>query len=377
MTGETPKIPSDYLRGVNADVADGFRAARAAIEKAGPLDYPTRELIMLSGFAASGFEESFRIHVRRAAARGISKPAMQQAVLILFGATTALLPVVNALRWIDEEFAQQDGAGPRTVRSADGTMIGYVRSGEGAPLLLVHGATSDRSRWRPVQAALDARYGVHAMDRRGRGASGDATAYALQREVEDVVALVEAIGAPVHVLAHSYGAVCALEASRVTANMRSLILYEPPMSTPATPPEQQNAQDAVIREIEACVAKGDRAGALDTFYRKNLRMPEAELEALHRLPDWPNRLALAHTLPRELREVWRYRFDPTRFREHRVPTLVVLGGDSAPRYHDSTAMLKAGLPGSQVAVLAGHQHVAINTGPELFAATVHDFLRRH
>ena len=158
------KIPSERLRDANADVASAFRAMRAAIETAGPLDYAAREYIMLAAFAAAGFEESFRIHVRRAAERGLPIAAVRQAVLVPFGATTAMLPIVNALQWIDEAYAAHKPP-VTTVRSKDGTAIGYSRTGDGPPLVLVHGTTSERSRWAPVLGALQTQRSVIAMDR--------------------------------------------------------------------------------------------------------------------------------------------------------------------------------------------------------------------
>lgn len=370
------KIPSERLRDANGEVATAFRAMRAAIDNAGPLDYVQREYLMLAAFAAAGYEESFRIHARRAVERGLSKAAMQQAVLILFGATTAMLPVVQALEWIDDAFAQSK---PEilTVTSKDGTAIGYTRHGAGPAMVLVHGATSERSRWRPVLAALASRFTVYAMDRRGRGASKDAKEYSIEREFADVAALVDSIGEPVAVVSHSYGAICALEATRLTANIQRLVLYEPPIATQAMTAAEAGALEETIAEIERRLAKDDRAGALEAFYTRNLRMPPEEQEAVKRLPSWPARLALAHTLPRELRETRRYRFDAERFKTHAVPTLLVLGGDSVPRYHDATALLQRSLAGSRLAVLAGQKHTAIDAAPELFAATVLDFLKRN
>src|SRR5439155_9508962 len=94
--------------------------------------------------------------------------------------------------------------------SKDGTRIACFTSGAGTPLVLVHGTTADHSRWAPVLAALEARFTVYACDRRGRGESGDAEDYAIEREFDDVTAVIDGIGGPVDVLGHSYGAICAL-----------------------------------------------------------------------------------------------------------------------------------------------------------------------
>ena len=94
---------------------------------------------------------------------------------------------------------------PETVVSADGTPLALWRSGEGPPLVLVHGAAADHSRWAPVLPALEERFTVHQFDRRGRGERGDAADYSLAREFEDVVAVVESAGADVNLLGHSHG----------------------------------------------------------------------------------------------------------------------------------------------------------------------------
>ena len=114
-------------------------------------------------------------------------------------------------------------ADPRKVVSKDGTPIAVWRSGEGAPLVLIHGAAADHNRWAPVLPALEERFTVLAVDRRGRGQSGDATDYALEREYEDVVAVVESAGEGVSVLGHSYGGICALEAALLTDGIRNLV----------------------------------------------------------------------------------------------------------------------------------------------------------
>jgi pimeloyl-ACP methyl ester carboxylesterase len=110
------------------------------------------------------------------------------------------------------------------IRSKDGTPIAYWHSGAGAPLLLVHGATGDHLTWTPVLPALERHFSVYTMDRRGRGESGDGNTYAIEREFEDIAAVVDAIGGAVDVLGSSFGATCALEATRLIANIRRLIL---------------------------------------------------------------------------------------------------------------------------------------------------------
>jgi pimeloyl-ACP methyl ester carboxylesterase len=114
------------------------------------------------------------------------------------------------------------------VCSPDGTRIACWRSGSGEPLVLVHGTTADHRRWARVLPHLEAHFTVFAVDRRGRGASGDARDYRIEREFEDVVAVVAAIGGPVTLLGHSYGGICAMEAALRTSAVRRLILYRRP-----------------------------------------------------------------------------------------------------------------------------------------------------
>ena len=101
---------------------------------------------------------------------------------------------------------------PWKAKSHDGTPLSCRVAGKGSPLVLIHGAGNNAARWNPVVPLLEQSFSLYALDRRGRGESGDAAHYSLQREVEDVVSVVDFIGGPVDVLGHSLGAICALEA---------------------------------------------------------------------------------------------------------------------------------------------------------------------
>src|SRR6266568_6334575 len=113
------------------------------------------------------------------------------------------------------------------IHSQDGTPIAAWHSGVGAPLVLVHGTTADHTVWTPVRVALERHFTVWTLDRRGRGSSGDAAAYALARESEDLAAVIDAIGGAVQVLGHSFGGLCALETALLTPHIGRLMLYEP------------------------------------------------------------------------------------------------------------------------------------------------------
>jgi pimeloyl-ACP methyl ester carboxylesterase len=98
------------------------------------------------------------------------------------------------------------------IMSKDGTPIAYQRSGTGPPLVLVHGTLGSSRRW-PVIPMLEKQFTIYAIDRRGYGESGDASNYAIEREYEDIAALVDAIGGEVNLLGHSFGGFCILEAA--------------------------------------------------------------------------------------------------------------------------------------------------------------------
>jgi predicted esterase len=173
------------------------------------------------------------------------------------------------------------------VVSRDGTEIAYWTSGDGPPLVLVHGTTADHTRWAPVLKYLEPIVTVHTMDRRGRGGSGDAAEYDVVREFEDVAAVVDAVaetsGSAVNLLGHSFGGFCAFGAAMLTSNIRKLVLYEgwPAPNPEAIPPALQERMDALL-------AEGERERVLEAFFREIVRMPR--VRAVSR----PARLAGAH-----------------------------------------------------------------------------------
>jgi pimeloyl-ACP methyl ester carboxylesterase len=266
--------------------------------------------------------------------------------------------------------AQQEDVTMMTVTSKDGTSVAYRRSGAGPPLVLVHGTTADHTRWARVLPELEPHFTVYAMDRRGRGGSGDPTEYSIAREFDDVAAVVEAAGQPVFLLGHSYGAICSLEAALLTDRVRGLILYEPPipLGAPLYPP-------GAPERIQALVDAGEPEAGLELFMREVVRMPEHELAVYRTLPQWNVRIALARTIPRELVIERDYSFDADRFAALRIPTLLLLGGDSPPIFRQATERIYAALPDSRIAVLPGQQHVAMDTAPELFLQEVMAFAR--
>lgn len=258
--------------------------------------------------------------------------------------------------------------------SRDGTEIAYWTSGEGSPLVLVHGTTADHTRWRPVLPYLEPHATVHAMDRRGRGASGDAPDYHLEREYEDVAAVIdaaaEASGSAVDVLGHSFGGVCAFGAATLTSNIRRLVLYE---GWPAPNPGALAMPPAVEERMTALLAEGEREAALETFFREVVHMPDEELTVYRALPAWQARIAAVHTIAREDRAI--PAFDPEQVRKITVPVLLMIGADSPEAIKADYETVADALPDARVTVMEGQQHIAIDLIPEEFSQRVLDFLR--
>jgi pimeloyl-ACP methyl ester carboxylesterase len=258
-----------------------------------------------------------------------------------------------------------------TVRSKDGTSIAYERRGHGPPLVMVHGSTVDHTRWGGVVSKLAEHFTLLMVDRRGRGRSGDGPVYSIEREFEDVVAVLESTAVPACLLAHSYGAICALEALRLTERIAKVVLYEPPLPLPGRGPIF--AVDLGPR-LQALLAAGDRDGVVATFMREVIRMSEQEIEGMRRTSSWAVRLSAAHTLPREVAVANTYRFHAQGFAAVRVPALFIVGSLSPAYMYEATTMASAALAGSQVVSLRGQGHAAMSTGPRVFLDKALPFL---
>jgi pimeloyl-ACP methyl ester carboxylesterase len=250
------------------------------------------------------------------------------------------------------------------VASTDGVPITYYRDGAGSPLILVHGLGRDHRSWSHLVPVFAPHYTVYALDRRGRGKSGIGPCYSFTQEADDLLAILDRIGTPAHLLGSSLGAICAMEAALRTDRLRSLILYEPPIrlagSGPAPPAWDRRRRDARDRMDVIAALHG---GALPPDPSP---VPEG----------WVERVAVARTYPRELRALYRYIFDPARFHALRTPTLLLLGdsGIGPPFFRTATDALDAILPDSRITVLEGQGHLAIFTAPDLFARAVLEFL---
>lgn len=257
-----------------------------------------------------------------------------------------------------------------TVLSADGTRIGFRTAGTGSPLLLVHGGMCSGARWAPLWPLLTRRFRVTAMDRRGRGSSADARRYSLDAEYADVIALVEHLArreaAPVDVLGHSYGAVCALGAAARGAPLRRLALYEPPGPATVTADWLDCARGMVER--------GELGRAMGSFLVEVVGLRPDEVDALRDRPGGEDPMPIvARTLVREAEALTAVDL-PGLAAGVTQPVLLLLGTASPLWAAAVTQGLAAALPTARLAMLPGHGHEAVDAAPALVAAALEEFL---
>jgi pimeloyl-ACP methyl ester carboxylesterase len=265
------------------------------------------------------------------------------------------------------EVVHESASSISTVAAKDGTAIAVECAGAGPNLVIVHGGTGDRTRWKPLFSLFASHFTVCAMDRRGHGASGDSPDYSLEKEVEDVVAVAKSRSGPVFVLGHSYGAVCALEAAFLTDKISKLVLYEPPL--------QDLDHTAVAARIEKMIKAGDRERATVTFFQEIVMLSPSEIAGMKARPSWPALVASIESQLRQIRALAAYRFDPKRMSTQKTPTLLLTGSNTqSPQLKAAIDGLMHSLPIRSLVVFEGQQHNAMDTIPQQFASVVTDFL---
>ena len=260
------------------------------------------------------------------------------------------------------------------IRSRDGTPIAVFGSGDGPPIVLVHGAAADHPTFRVLGPLLVPMFTTHAIDRRGRGASGDTAPYAIEREFEDLAAVVAAVardaGGPVDVFGHSYGGRCALGAALLSPDIRRVISYE---GAP-TPPGERYGDEALAAELQELADAGRNEALLERFLTEVVGMIPAELERYRADPVWPLRVAAAPTIARELAVEAGGAAGLDRLGGVRQPVLQILGGDSKREFGAATAALDDRLAAGTIVVIPGAKHAAHHTHPVAVVEALTAFL---
>lgn len=261
--------------------------------------------------------------------------------------------------------------GDRTVTSADGTSLSVRASGEGDPVVMVHGTLDGIGAFSMIELDIAERYATWVYDRRGRGGSGDGADYSLDREIEDLRAVLDAAGQPAHVVAHSFGALVALAAAASGTKMRSLVLYEPPL-------RQDQIDRDVVAEVKALVAADELDQAITTMMAGLAGISEDERAVSRRIkPVWNKLRDGVRTTPRELDVVCETDWDRLDLPVGDRPVLAIRGGrDCSPAYPRPEDLPRF-VTDAEVVTIESQGHLAATFAPTRFAQVVLDFLGRH
>ena len=255
-----------------------------------------------------------------------------------------------------------------TVTSADGTTIAFDRFGAGAPLIMAAGAFNSRSATEPLARALAERFTVVNYDRRGRGESADAAEYAVEREIEDLAALIAEVGGSAAVFGYSSGAALALKAAAHELPIAKLALYEPPFiaddSRPRPPAD-------LLAQLEALLAAGRRGEAVELYQTKVIGIPEDVVAQMRHAPYRPGLEAIAHTLVYDATIMGDFAPPSELFASIATPTLVIDGEASPPFLRNAARAVAETLPKGCLRSLAGQDHTI---DPDATAPVVADFL---
>jgi pimeloyl-ACP methyl ester carboxylesterase len=257
--------------------------------------------------------------------------------------------------------------------SADGTAIVFERTGDGAPVIIVGGAFNDRHSATALAEVLAPTFTVYTYDRRGRGDSGFTEPYAVEREIEDLEAVIEAAGGSAALFGHSSGGALALETTARSLSVSKLAMYEPPYIVDDTRPP---LPDDYVEHLEELTATGERREIVGYFMTQAVGMPAEMVEPMLDSPMVADMERLAHTVSYDGRVMLRGSMHgqplPAEWRDSvTVPTLVMDGANSPDWAHSSCRSLVALLPDVCYRTLEGQDHAA---SPEAVAPALEDFL---
>jgi pimeloyl-ACP methyl ester carboxylesterase len=254
-----------------------------------------------------------------------------------------------------------------TVHSSDGTAIAFDVTGDGPAVVLVGGMFQHRAidqATAQLAALLAERFTVFHYDRRGRGDSSDTEPYSVEREVEDVAAIVETVGSA-SLFGMSSGAFLALEAARAGVPVDALALYEPPVDGNPNLPANWD------RELIALVGNGTPGAAVERFMTEAVGMPAEVVAGMKQSPAWPLFVAVEKTMPYDLALTTQaVAGGPDRWAEVATPALVMAGGDSTPNWHAGAQGIAGALPHARYRTLPGQTHMV---APDALAPVLLDF----
>jgi pimeloyl-ACP methyl ester carboxylesterase len=302
----------------------------------------------------------------------MSKRQTSRRVLRWIGGIFAGLAAIIVILLIIANVAlNTDAVAPGTVQktatSKDGTVIAYEQTGQGPAVILVAAALADRGGARRLAGHLAEHFRVINYDRRGRGKSTDTQPYAVQREIEDIAALVDASGGPAFLFGSSSGSVLALDAAAALGSrIKRVFIYEPPFIVDNSRPPMP---DDLIQEVTALTSTGRRSDAVKLFFAKGMGIPDPAVNLMRLfMPGWSKMAGMAHTVRYDLTILEGTQagkpLPAERWSAVTAPTLVTVGSRSEPFFHHGAQALAGMLPKARYGSLEGRDHSAV-----LFAST--------
>jgi pimeloyl-ACP methyl ester carboxylesterase len=258
------------------------------------------------------------------------------------------------------------------VTSNDGTQIAYDKQGTGPALILVDGALCYRS-FGPMPGLaqlLAPHFTVYYYDRRGRGDSRDTKPYAVEREVEDIEALIDAAGESAYICGLSSGAALALESAiKLNGKIKKLAMYEAPYAADAEAQPAWNDYDSKLAKL---LAEGRRGDAVVLFMTV-VGTPTEMIDGMRQAPVWPMFEAVAPTLAYDAAVLGKGHVAPVeRAATVTIPALVMNGGASFPFMYDIAQALSKAMPNAQLRTLEGQRH---DVNLEVFAPVLVEFFK--
>ena len=258
----------------------------------------------------------------------------------------------------------------QTVTSADGTTIAYEKLGSGPAVVLVCGGSVDRGSNAGLAQVLASDFTVYNYDRRGRGDSGDTLPYAIDREIEDIAAVIDAAGGQAYLYGTSSGAALAFDAARaLPGKVTKVALWEPPyIEDPAARPPADT-----VDTYERLVAEGRRSDAVEYFTAKVVGLPPEFVAFAKTQPFWAAQEKIAHTLAYDGRIMGDYSIPTEQAKDVTQPTIVLAGESSFPFFLRTVAVLGDAIPKGESKTLAGQEH---NVSPEVIGPALKEFFDR-
>jgi pimeloyl-ACP methyl ester carboxylesterase len=258
------------------------------------------------------------------------------------------------------------------VISKDGTSIAYDKTGIGPAVLLVDGAMTYRAFFGlkgPLSAKLSKHFTVYTYDRRGRGESTDTKPYAVEREIEDIEALIEKAGGSVYLFGISSGAVLALKAaSKLSAKVAKLALYEAPLSLGD---EAKQASAQYTKQLTELL-DADKRGDAVALFMTTVGLPAEMIKGMQHSPEWPIMEALAPTLAYDNAIMGRGSLPVEAAKAATMPTLVLDGSESPAFMHEAAEALAKVMPHAERKTLQGQTH---EVSPKVLAPVLVAFFK--